>query len=264
MEKRNYRALLVDIDGTLTCAQRKTPGEETALALERLRRRGVMVVLATGRTLFACRSEVMGGFVPDYFICINGTYVTAGDGRVLYHHPMNTEQMDTVLSLADREECPMGFAFPESYYMYKGDEAYRPFYQETNGDMLTLRDDSGRTRHHRGMPYAAFGIIPPDKLNIFKDPALGLHVTAFDKNVYDVCQKGHTKASGAARLLEATGLDWCDLVAVGDGENDVELLEAAGLGIAMGNAPDHVKLHADAVTGTVLEDGVLQVILDYF
>lgn len=264
MEKNKYRVLLVDIDGTLTCAAQKTPNQQTARALETLRQRGVTVVLATGRTLFACRSEVMGGFVPDYYICINGTYVTAGDGRVLYHHPMSVAQMETVLSLADREACPMGFAFPESYYMYKGDEVYRPFYAEVNGDMLSLRDGSDRTRHLEGLPYAAFGIIPPDKLPFFRAPELGLHITAYDTDVYDVCQEGHTKATGAARLLEALGLGWEELVAVGDGENDIELLEAAGLGIAMGNAPDYVKIHADAVTGAVLEDGVLQVIRAYF
>lgn len=262
--ERTYRALLVDVDGTLTCAQRKQPSARVAGALEDLRRRGVTVVLATGRTLKACRSEVMGGFVPDYYVCINGALVAAGDERVLFHHPMSQEQFDTVLTLADREGCPVGFAFPESYYMYVGDEVYRPFYREVNGDMVTLRDGTDRTRHLEGLPYAAFGILPPDKLAAFQDPALGLHVTAFDEDVYDICQEGHTKATGTAALLERLGLRWEELVAVGDGENDVELLSAAGLGVAMGNASDYVKAHADAVAPTVQEDGVLAVIEEFF
>lgn len=264
IRERKYRAILVDVDGTLTCAQRKQPSARVIGALEDLRRRGVTVMLATGRTLKACRSEVMGGFVPDYYVCINGTLIAAGDGRVVFHHPMNREQFDTILTLADQEGCPMGFAFPESYYMYVKDEVYRPFYQEVNGDMVTLRNGTDRTRHLEGLPYAAFGILPPDKLAVFKDPALGLHVTAFDEDVYDICQEGHTKASGAAALLERIGLGWEELVAVGDGENDVELLSAAGLGVAMGNASDYVKSHADAIAATVQEDGVLGVIEEFF
>ncbi len=262
--ERRYRALLVDVDGTLTCARQKRPSPRVVRALEDLRRRGVTVALATGRTLKACRSEVMGGFVPDYYLCINGALAAAEDGRVLFHHPMSLRQFNTVLTLAEREDCPLGFAFQEGYYMYVGDEVYRPFYREVNGDMVTLRDCSDHTRHLEGLPYAAFGILPPDKLEIFRDPALGLHVTAFDENVYDICQVGQTKAVGAAALLEGLGLRWEELVAVGDGENDVELLSAAGLGVAMGNASDYVKAHADAVAPSVLEDGVLQVIETYF
>ena len=264
MGNKNYRALLVDIDGTLTCAAQKTPRERVVRGLERLRRQGVLVMLATGRTLFACRSEVMGGFVPDYYICINGVYITDREGRVLYDRPMSRAQFELILALADEEGCPTGFAFPESYYMYAGDAVYRPFYARVNGDMLSLRDGSDRTRHLNGMPHAAFGIIPPDKLEHFRDPAMGLHITAYDTDVYDICMEGHTKATGAARLLETIGLGWDEVVAVGDGENDVELLECAGRGVAMGNAPPHVKARADAVTGTVLEDGVLQVIERYF
>lgn len=264
MDKKRYRVLLVDIDGTLVCGARKQPNEQTAHALEALKQQGVTVVLATGRTLKAARSEVMGGFVPDYYICINGAYVTAGDGRVIYHQPMSQKQFDDVLSLADREGCPMGFAFPECYYTYVKDEVYRPFYREVNGDMVTLRNGTDRKRHLEGLPYAAFGIISRDKLKHFTDEAVGLHVTSFDADVYDICQRGITKATGAAHLLAALGLQWESLVAVGDGENDIELLEAAGLGVAMGNAADTVKAHADTVTATVMEDGVLKVIDQYF
>ncbi len=265
MEKtQTRRALLLDVDGTLLCPQRKLLDQKTAAALEELRRSGVTVVIATGRTLAAVRPEIMGGFVPDYYICMNGSYVAKQDGTVLYCRPMDKRRFEGVLALADRAGCPMGFAFPEGYYMYSGDEVYRPYYQRVNGDMVTLRDGSDRTRHGKGLPYAAFGIIPPEKMSDFQDPALGLHITAYDDDVYDICQPGLTKASGAARLLEVTDLRWEELVAVGDGENDMELLRAAGLGIAMGNAPDHVKLAADAVTATVTDFGVLKVIQDYF
>lgn len=264
MEKRNYRALLIDVDGTLLCAQRKTLDKKTAAALTRLQSRGVIVALATGRGKIAVRSEVMGNFLPDYAVCLNGAYVITADGRVLYDHPMSRQQFEDILRVADEEGCPIGFSFEECYYMYLKDEVYRPFYRRVNGDMVALRDGTTRTRHLHGMPYAAFGMVPSDKVSLFEDESLNLHITVFNEDVCDICQRGITKATGAARLLEAVGLGWDELVAVGDGENDIELLEAAGLGIAMGNAPDHVKIHADAVTGTVLEDGVLRVIQDYF
>ena len=263
-KRQNYRALLVDIDGTLTHAGRRVPDGATLGALEELRRRGVAVVLATGRTLAAARPQVIGGFRPDYYVCTNGAYVTAGDGEILYHHPMDAAQFEAVLALAEGEGCSVGFSYPEGYYVYLADGLYRSYYREVNGDMDILRDGSDRTRHLEGLPYGAFGILTPQRRAAFDAEGLGLHLTPFDDGVYDINQMGHTKASGAARLLEATGICWEELVAVGDGENDMELLSAAGLGVAMGNASERVKACADAVTASVRESGVLRVIEEYF
>lgn len=264
MKGKQYRALLVDVDGTLVCARRKQPTPQAAAALRGLQERGVTVMLATGRTMMAVRPEVMSGIHPDYYVCMNGAYVADGAGKTLFHHPMSRRQFDDVLALARREGCPLGFAFRECYYTYEKDEIYRPFYERVNGDMVTLRDGTEATRHLQDLPYAAFGILPPDKLPFFTDPALGLHVTAFDKDVYDICQPDVNKATGVRQLLETAGLTWQDVVAVGDGENDMELLRDAGVGVAMGNASHRVKAAADAVTDGVMEDGILRVISDYF
>ncbi|MEG2120246.1 MAG: HAD hydrolase family protein, partial [Pseudoflavonifractor sp.] len=195
--KRDYKALLVDVDGTLVCPERKTVNERTAAALTALQARGILVAVATGRTPRAVRPEILGGFRPDYYICMNGTYVTDRNARTIYHHPMSQRQLDDICRLAVREDCPVGFAFSDGYYCYYKDEVYRPFYEKTNGDMTTLIDGTDRTRHLAGLPYAAFGIIAPEHLAAFTDPGLGLHITPFSKNVYDICQAGYTKAGGA-------------------------------------------------------------------
>jgi Cof subfamily protein (haloacid dehalogenase superfamily) len=71
----------------------------------------------------------------------------------------------------------------------------------------------------------------------------------------DLAPEGISKASGLAEICESLGIDRADVLAIGDGRNDVEMLEWAGRGVAMGQAPDEVKEIADAVTGTVHDDG---------
>ena len=71
----------------------------------------------------------------------------------------------------------------------------------------------------------------------------------------DLAPEGVSKASGLAEICERLGVDSSDVLAIGDGRNDIEMLEWAGRGVAMGQAPDEVKAIADAVTGTVEEDG---------
>jgi hydroxymethylpyrimidine pyrophosphatase-like HAD family hydrolase len=67
---------------------------------------------------------------------------------------------------------------------------------------------------------------------------------------------GVHKASGIDVLLAHLGLDRADAIAIGDSHNDLEMLAHAGVGIAMGNAPEVVRAVADEVTAAVDADGV--------
>jgi len=71
----------------------------------------------------------------------------------------------------------------------------------------------------------------------------------------DLAPEGVSKASGLAEVAARLGVDQSDVLAIGDGRNDIEMLEWAGRGVAMGQAPTEVKAIADAVTGAVEEDG---------
>lgn len=72
----------------------------------------------------------------------------------------------------------------------------------------------------------------------------------------DIAADGTTKASGLERLRAILKFDLADSLAVGDGRNDIEMLQWAGHGVAMGQAPDEVKDAADAVTEGVDDDGL--------
>ena len=72
----------------------------------------------------------------------------------------------------------------------------------------------------------------------------------------DLAPEGVSKASGLDEVCRRMGLTAADVLAVGDGNNDVEMLQWAGRGVAMGQAPDELKAVADHVTGTVEADGL--------
>jgi Cof subfamily protein (haloacid dehalogenase superfamily) len=72
----------------------------------------------------------------------------------------------------------------------------------------------------------------------------------------DLAPQGVSKASGLESICQELGVAAQDVLAIGDGRNDVEMIEWAGRGVAMGQAPPEVQQAADHVTGTVLEDGV--------
>lgn len=76
----------------------------------------------------------------------------------------------------------------------------------------------------------------------------------------DIAAEGTTKASGLERLRGILRFAPEQTIAVGDGRNDIEMLQWAGLGVAMGQAPDEVKAVADSVTDSVWDDGLVPVL----
>ena len=73
---------------------------------------------------------------------------------------------------------------------------------------------------------------------------------------YDVIPKNSGKQEGIKAILKYYGLKSEEVMAFGDGHNDIEMLSTVGCGIAMGNANDEVKKHADEITESVHNDGV--------
>jgi hydroxymethylpyrimidine pyrophosphatase-like HAD family hydrolase len=72
----------------------------------------------------------------------------------------------------------------------------------------------------------------------------------------EVTLTGVNKGSTILQLLDVLGLDAASAIGIGDSSNDIEMLQVCGVGIAMGNATDQIKAHADYVTTSVLDDGV--------
>ena len=94
---------------------------------------------------------------------------------------------------------------------------------------------------------------------------LGLHGTDYVVGWtawLDLAPVGVSKASGLAHVVARLDVERADVLAIGDGRNDIEMLRWAGRGIAMGNAPAEVQAAADAVTGHVDEDGLAMVLED--
>jgi hydroxymethylpyrimidine pyrophosphatase-like HAD family hydrolase len=80
----------------------------------------------------------------------------------------------------------------------------------------------------------------------------------------DIAPEGVDKSTGLKVALAQHDLDPAGLLAIGDGRNDIEMLNYAGLGIAMGSAPEEVKAAADEVTKSVQDDGVAAILNRWF
>lgn len=262
-----YKLVALDVDGTLVEPGCGCARPAVRQAVDAVQAMGAKVVIASGRCyLAAVDSRVLGGIRPDYVICMGGAQLTDAAGKELFAHPFTPEQMYALVDHCENYDDELAFSFSDGYHVYIGfDSVYRHY-----GDMAEhaefLHNGEDQDRHLKGMPCAGFCHMPPERVAEFGRlyGHLGLRFIPFTKDWYDINWAGQTKADALAVLLEQLGLGPGELLAMGDGENDVEMLKLAGLGVAMGNAAPGAKAAADRIAPDVKLDGAAVLLDDLF
>lgn len=268
-----YKAVLLDIDGTLVPIGRTGVADRVVRCVERLRSSGVKVIVATGRSGFVLTPELLGAFTADYYICVNGSLTLDAKKHPLDEKRLTQREMDALETLARQQDLVLGYTFEDAYYMYYGYEALMeklahlaaeesPIDPEPKQGPKFVRDGESRNRHLKSMPYGAVLHSVPKGTNFPMDANLSF--VQFHPGSYDVYRKDLDKARAAQQLLTSLGIRMEETVAIGDGNNDVPMLRAAGLGVAMGNARPAAKAAANRVTLSVDQDGVAEILEELF
>jgi Cof subfamily protein (haloacid dehalogenase superfamily) len=252
------KLIATDIDGTLLNSQHElTPRVEAAL--KAAMSRGVQVVLATGKTYNSAGAlyDRLGLTTPGVFV--QGQVICDPHGQILHQQSLPESVVHDVA----------GYDAPEAsaLAMYSG---LRVIVSEHNE--LSLRV----TNYHERMPDAVGDLAAyangltinkmqftgaPDVIeHIQRDLIPLLHgqaslVRSVD-TVIEILPHGASKGAGLKLVLDDLGIDPQHVLALGDGENDIEMLQLARIGVAMGNAMERLKAVADHVTATNDQDGV--------
>jgi len=265
------RLVALDIDGTLLkwIEGAGQTYEQVAPAVHDAVRRahdaGAHIVLASGRsphgmTTIADLLNLEGG---------EPAWVVASNGAVVFRYPplevVHEETFDArpAVEAILREHPGVLVAVEERGVGYR---VNRPFPAgELSGDMV-ITDVADLVAQH----VSRVIIRDPDSTaEDFLDLAgrLGLHGTDYVVGWtawLDLAPVGVSKASGLAHVADRLGVAAADVLAIGDGRNDIEMLRWAGRGVAMGQAVEPVIAAADDVTGTVYEDGAATEIARWF
>jgi hydroxymethylpyrimidine pyrophosphatase-like HAD family hydrolase len=255
------RLVALDVDGTLVTYADffDPPTPRVVKAVQGVVQAGVHVVLATGRSLHSTTPVLDQLELTDgYAVCSNGAVVADVATRTPVH-VVTFDASDPVQYFAEHipdavlaiEELGVGFRVTGEFPVGELDGKVTVVSHDELLDgpvtRLVVRWPQGDRERLRRVA-AASGLPSVDY-------AIGY--TAW----LDIMPEGVSKASGLATVCEWLGLGRSDVMAVGDGHNDMEMLAWAGIGVAMGQAPWDVKEVADTVCESVDDDGVA-VLLD--
>jgi Cof subfamily protein (haloacid dehalogenase superfamily) len=235
----------------------------TRAAIAATRAAGIHVVLVTGRMFRAVRPYALEAGLDDPVVCYQGAVVAEPvRGRWLRHVPIPLELARETIAAVNEA----GFGLN----CYVDDELY----------VAEITPEARRYADFQHLELHAVGDLlawldrPPTKLVVIEDPEVlddlkQRMLGRFDGRLYiskslpyflEFASPDVTKAAGLDFLSEHAGFSRERTVAFGDGENDVELIEWAGYGVAVANAHDRVKEVADFICLSVDDEGVAQVL----
>ncbi len=268
-----YKLLALDMDGTMLNSQKKI-SPKTAAAISELSKRGVAVVVSTGRgiaELADYKEELKfmhygittsGGVVYDFF---NKKPVTVHpvpeeialeiiDAGILENAMIHLLGVHS--SIMKEEDIQNAADFQMSVYkdMYnricKRCNDFKKYIQENPGEVIKVnlyhRTPESRDRNFERLKH------------------LDVTFNNAETTALEGAPKGITKASGLKELCNFLKIDIAETVAVGDAPNDIDILKTAGAAAVMGNASAEIKKLADFITDDNDHDGIVKVIEKYF
>lgn len=266
------KLIAFDLDGTMLDDEKRLP-DENRRALERAAELGIVLVPATGR-IHNSIPPALRELPVRYCICVNGAQVIdTNEDLTLYSADIPAERAIELVELMD--------GLPVIYDCYQDDWGWmsRTMYEKIDEyvsgsaiakltrDTRTPVDDLKATLRERGRPVQKMQMH-------FKDTAVRLHwlaalpellpdiaVTSSISSNIELNAASANKGDALLALCAALGIAPEETLAFGDGTNDISMLRAAGIGVAMGNAVPEVKAAADMLTGSNNSAGVAQAML---
>ena len=248
--------IALDVDDTLV-PHMGTVGERVVEAIDRARSAGIMVALATGRTISTTAPVARAAGLDGWMVCSNGAVLA-------------TVEPETVIDTITFDPRPaldfLVAEIPEAVFAV----------EDIHGVFHTTRlfGAGALGLSVREVPFEHLLADPVVRLVVRSDAhadtglghvaaQMGMHSVIFgvgETAWMDIGPKGVNKATMLAELCTRLDLNHARTLTIGDFDNDIDMLRWAGTGIAMGSAPAQVRAAADAITSAVPGDGVAEVI----
>ncbi len=258
MERIPCRLVAVDLDGTLL-NDNHVMTDRNRRALGKLSKRGVMVVLISGRmhqSILPVSNQIG---LENPIISYNGGMVKhARTEKVLHHSPIPALIATELVEYCDRRGLHFNFCLNDRLYIRIRNQ-WSQLYEERTGVMATVLDDlhqlDGET------PTKMQVIDSPERINRllieFKEHfGKRLYVTRTQIEYIEFMNPHVSKGQALETLAAQLDIPMNLVVAFGDGYNDESMMKVAGFRIAMGNSVDEIKACADYITETNQNDGV--------
>ena len=251
------KLIAVDLDGTLLNSNHEI-SDYNYCVIKEAERRGIAVVISTGRlysSLYKYKEKLN---LKTPVICYNGAKVVDGrDDSIIFERTIDEEVVKKVIKIAREKDVHLNLFQDEKWYVEcRRDEVET--YRNSSGLSYHLADfDKMEKLNVTKLMFVGENGILKEIEKIVKTELGNFVYTAFSKPYFfEILDSRVSKGEALKKIAEQYGIEREEVMAFGDGYNDIEMLQYAGVGVAMGNAPEEMKLMFENRADTCDNDGV--------
>ncbi|MBU5595014.1 Cof-type HAD-IIB family hydrolase [Amphibacillus sp. MSJ-3] len=225
---KEIKLLALDLDGTVVEFNGDSIAEETIEAVKQAQEKGVEVIIATGRSR-RTSIEIAEKLGVEYMVTLNGGEIWTRSGELLKSQALDRETVEKIMTVYQQYQSNMWLVSHD--HIFRNEYPDHVLEQEWLKIGFNVIDDADREKMKQ-----EFALM--DRVELSNSSLTNMELNP----------KGVHKANAIQFLLDRLGFSFDQVMAIGDSMNDFKMIQAAGLGIAMGNAQDRVKNIADWVT----------------
>lgn len=246
----NIKIAFFDIDGTLLDMGKEKMSEKTIETLHRLKENNIIICIATGRTPVSLPKFPEVEF--DAFLTFNGSYCFSKE-QTIFSNPISERDVAKIIDNARLINRPVSLATKNRLAANGKDKDLVDYYAiaKVGVDIAEDFEEVAKEEIYQIM----MGCYKEEYAHMMNGVENAKIAAWWDRAV-DIIPGTSGKGKGIQKILEFYHLSKEEAIAFGDSNNDIEMLQAVGQGVAMENGSDELKQIADDICGHVKEDGI--------
>ncbi|MCD8502684.1 MAG: Cof-type HAD-IIB family hydrolase [Bacillaceae bacterium] len=270
-----YRLLALDIDGTLLKSNHRLT-KQTKEAIEFVKRKGVYVTLATGRSFPSAKKVATALNLDTDLVTHDGAFIASSMEIPTFEKRLTNTKAHQIVKILEQYNChvrvmhekfAVGNKLKQKNFLIAkmtvgiGDPIFYPVQFVDSLSKFLQREPVMPPKIH------AFFFSEADRIEVEKvldKEVSGINLLSSSEGGMEIVSEGVSKARGVQNLCRRLGIPLEETVAIGSYYNDMEMITQAGLGVVMGNAPDDLKKVASWVTRSNNQDGVAYMVREVF
>ena len=248
---KKIKIIFFDIDDTLRNSKTGFVPSTIPTVFKQLREKGILTGIATGRGIFGVVPEIKA-LKPDFFVTLNGAYIEDKKGNVIYSNKIAKDKVEEYITWTKEVGIEYGLVGSHAAKLSRRTEMISQAIDPIYPDLEVDPDFYQKEDIYQMWTFEEQGddLVLPDTL------ASTLRMVRWYEHSSDVVPISGSKAAGVVKVVDQLGLKPENVMVFGDGLNDLELFDYAGISVAMGVSHEKIKEKADYITKTLEEDGI--------
>lgn len=261
--ENKIKLLVFDIDGTLVAYGKNAVEPSAQQAINLAKKNGYHLLIATGRTYYYIHDDVLENVNPEHYVTINGACITDGQGNILTAKRFTKEEVEIMRRYAEDNNLALGFKHNNIVAAFGNAELFIKSYNNRGTKHSVFDNTKSTPLYETELPMGVFIFASRDHKEKLQKLLPHLEIAYGVGDTMELFPQGVDKSEAIESVIKEYGYTWDNVLSCGDAGNDIAMLEKAAIGVAMGNAEDYVKQHADYVTSDIEDNGIYNALKQY-